>query len=1414
METKIRLRLATLTKNALVLIGSILFGTLSVSGQTYGCNDPSACNYTTGGFDENSQCKFHDDSCLDGYHYDANCYCVLSIVGCTDDTACNYNENANVNAPCVVPNVCQECDLTNSLSLLSLDSDGDGVCDDDEIEGCNNQAACNYMVGVTDLVLCEMPDANTPCEKCGIQTLFGGEYVPAYRKMDSTFISVVDAETQNLVAVTDYWVQHGSYTLYVDDADEDGVCDGAEAVGCIDRNACNYNGALYLDADTTCIYPSDCGCDWSALNLGVSFPIDTLESGGAPFGTNLWDNGTGVAAPPMLPSECDCGMTLDVVGVCGGGCATDDIPVGGNDVCDADEVYGCMDVTKCNYSLTATVDQTSANNTASPCMELLGCGCGDDFPLDDNICNCDTDQTAQNQDLNNNHICDVNEVLGCIDETKCNFDPLANVQGSGVEYVCLDFDNCGVCGGDGIAAGDCDCDGNKVDAMDVCGGACSADIDNDDICDDVDPCLIAGQTADVCNVCHDPGFVFVMQECGCNPLPEDACECFEITTTADTLDFRIDYPVPGEACDGTCKFGEDENGMCIYISGAILTEQPKVTRRFLTETHAIIEQNPFSLEKWMANIDSLHTRMSVNLDDGSMFGFSDSLTMNKSIISNGTLKVLGNSDLGYVDITPDSVTIKTNLHVSGYARVVGSTFSDGGLQTTDIGMSGDLSVGGSLRADGYLDIGMSSFLHDSLTVGSHLLLGKRGAVQLDTTGLVTADSLILRDSGRIHGDLIVQQNSHLGGDLTVNTNSNIKGSLLVGDWLKVRNNAVDKFTVDPENGNVFTKGSLTVTGGTSLVSLGLSGSLTVNQNTTIEGGFHSRGASFLVGREASPDPQYAMVIDGSGGANMHGLKIKATTNATPSSSNNFITFVDGNNDIIGGIEGQTPYEATNYTEYLIELKAKTVASYTATIDAADQVRTAARLAIDVIVKTAQAVSVVIPGLGLTDSDVAEGVATGIATGKAAIEAGIEVAAAATAVNAVGEAAQALADYLSYYSSNSNILFTSGAADYAEWLERANHRDVFFPGEIVGVKGGQISKNTFDTDHLLIVSTNPIILGNLPNPDQKKYFEKIAFMGQVPVRVVGSVKKGDFIVPSGDFDGHGIAVSQENIRLDQIPDIVGVAWEDGSNDLLNVVNSSIGLNNNSQRQIVRAITEKLETMETSLQYELANQLDLFKTELAWNSTSKDKKGWFTKRQTKNANDYVDMDQLVKPNLSTAEGALSQPEPLTPIVTNPEPVQQVPLEYYEEELDEYMGNYLDAASQIRPEDIKATMEILTADFSDAVEGIQDGLNDNNHSIGSLPNGFTNPHVPEHLLESFSQASYAVVQIMTHPTNLEKGFKKHQNEFMNDLVALGVPTSVIADFQLSGPEKEELYAETRKQIVEAMLYAHPYMRPYINE
>ena len=64
---------------------------------------------------------------------------VQSIQGCTDPSACNYDETSTESdGSCVYPEEGLDCE-GNCL----IDLDGDGICDP-ELTGCIDEAACNY----------------------------------------------------------------------------------------------------------------------------------------------------------------------------------------------------------------------------------------------------------------------------------------------------------------------------------------------------------------------------------------------------------------------------------------------------------------------------------------------------------------------------------------------------------------------------------------------------------------------------------------------------------------------------------------------------------------------------------------------------------------------------------------------------------------------------------------------------------------------------------------------------------------------------------------------------------------------------------------------------------------------------------------------------------------------------------------------------------------------------------------------------------------------------------------------------------------------------------------------------------------------------------------------------------------------
>ena len=136
----------------------------------------------------------------------------------------------------------------------------------------------------------------------------------------------------------------------------------------------------------------------------------------------------------------------------------------------------------------------------------------------------------------------------CTDAAACNYNADATLDdGSCIpdvdaDGICDDVDpcvgeedECGVCNGPGaiyacgctdLPDGDCDCDGNQLDALGVCGGDCAADADSDGVCDDVDDCVGA---YDVCGLQRSWRHLRVRMR----DIPDVDCDCTE--TSLDAL---------------------------------------------------------------------------------------------------------------------------------------------------------------------------------------------------------------------------------------------------------------------------------------------------------------------------------------------------------------------------------------------------------------------------------------------------------------------------------------------------------------------------------------------------------------------------------------------------------------------------------------------------------------------------------------------------------------------------------------------------------------------------------------------------------------------------------------------------------------------------------------------------------------
>lgn len=143
---------------------------------------------------------------------------------------------------------------------------------------------------------------------------------------------------------------------------------------------------------------------------------------------------------------------------------------------------GCTDPTKCNYDPNALTDDGSCLDEDA--LGICGGSCAADVDSD-GICD-DIDTCLTGADIDEDGICDsIDPCIGIPDVDNDGIcDPVDPCVGT--------LDVCNVCNGPGaiyacgctdIPEGDCDCNGNQLDALGVCGGPCLADLDGDGICD-------------------------------------------------------------------------------------------------------------------------------------------------------------------------------------------------------------------------------------------------------------------------------------------------------------------------------------------------------------------------------------------------------------------------------------------------------------------------------------------------------------------------------------------------------------------------------------------------------------------------------------------------------------------------------------------------------------------------------------------------------------------------------------------------------------------------------------------------------------------------------------------------------------------------------------------------------------------
>ena len=512
----------------------------------YGCTDGSAPNYDPTATLDDGSCEVPGCTIVGACNFDPNANvddnscdffsCLPS--GCLNQNACNYDPSAVINdGSCVFADAGYDCD-GNCLA----DTDGDGVCDANEIEGCTDSSALNFdedatdddgscissTPGCLDPTACNYnPLANQSDDSCEF-TSCAGCLSPSACNYDATAVYPATCEFPDAGYDCD-----GNCLI---DNDGDGVCDQFEIAGCTDETACNYDSEA-TELDGSCDFSTCAGC---TNEFGCNYdPNATIDDGSCDFFSCITFGCTNSTA-----CNYDAEATYE------------------DGSCEFVSCAGCTNPAACDYDPDATI--------SAQCQDFTSClGCTD--PEADNY------DPAATQDSGNCLF------LGCTVAVACNYDANANSDDGSCEYEscagCLNPIACNY-DPDAILSGTCEFADNGYD----CDGNCLEDTDGDGICD---PFEVLGCTnPDAVNfdsdATDDDGSCFILTE-GC--IDPSACNYDETANTDDgSCEFtscagclnesacnydptaiypaECEFPEYAYNCDGTCIADNDGDGIC------------------------------------------------------------------------------------------------------------------------------------------------------------------------------------------------------------------------------------------------------------------------------------------------------------------------------------------------------------------------------------------------------------------------------------------------------------------------------------------------------------------------------------------------------------------------------------------------------------------------------------------------------------------------------------------------------------------------------------------------------------------------------------------------------------------------------------------------------------------------------------
>jgi hypothetical protein len=290
------------------------------------------------------------------------------------------------NTLCDIPDIslCETC--VGQSSSVTDDSDGDGVCDANETSGCTDDTACNFdqrPTTDTDDTICEYPMG---CDTCS------GE-------------------------------QDGIGVIVDNDADDDGICDVDEIVGCQNEMACDYNESATDDG--SCTYAEDgFDCEGNKFN---ACPNDLFVE---------------YYSPALNYDENLC-VTLIMLGCTDSTAYNFDSSANTDDLSCISKVYGCTDSTAYNYSEFVNTDDDSCIPVSEGCTNSDAQNYDVSANSDDGSCLIEGCMNATAENYNSDAGIDDGTcvIFGCTVQSACNF----NMDATDDDQSCLIPSKCEIC---------------------------------------------------------------------------------------------------------------------------------------------------------------------------------------------------------------------------------------------------------------------------------------------------------------------------------------------------------------------------------------------------------------------------------------------------------------------------------------------------------------------------------------------------------------------------------------------------------------------------------------------------------------------------------------------------------------------------------------------------------------------------------------------------------------------------------------------------------------------------------------------------------------------------------------------------------------------------------------------------------